>query len=473
MKIAFNFLSILMFLSSIGSWQQVHAQNKKKSPNFIFILSDDQGWNGTSVQMMNNEPLSKSDYYETPNLVKLANRGMRFSNGYAPAAECAPSRYSLQYGQTPARLQMVRVYMNTDHINHGNMLTIPKMLKQINPAYQAAHFGKWNINAKPEVLGYDESDGLTDNADGDFAGKDKWNEFKISDDPKNIFSVTKRSTDFITRQVKAGKPFYLQVSHYAIHADFVMRQQTLDKYKAKKPGTVHENAYLAAMTEDLDASVGMLMDKVKELGIEGETYIIYLADNGAVAKVPPYAPYINSYNYPLSRGKMDLTEGGIRVPFIVAGPGIKAGSESKVPVVGYDILPTLASLTGFTGKLSENLDGGSFKDILTHAGKGSVKRNEEALYFHIPQVNLRELNRAHSVARQGNYKLLKFADNGELWLFDLDKDIQEKNNLASQMPQKAKQLESLLDNYLVKVHAPKWKKGINWTKSFKEQDSVY
>ena len=116
---------------------------EKIAPNFIFILADDQGWNGTSVQMMHNESGSKSDYFETPYLEQLAENGMRFSDAYAGAPVCAPSRYSIQFGKTPARLSLIRVGMNTDHIDHDGFTSIPKALKKVNHKYRTAHFGKW------------------------------------------------------------------------------------------------------------------------------------------------------------------------------------------------------------------------------------------------------------------------------------------------------------------------------------------
>ena len=120
-------------------------QNKTNSPNFILILSDDQGWSGTSVQMSNDINSSKSNYFETPNLKRLSSNGMRFSRGYSAAPVCTPSRYSIQFGKTPARLNMIRVGMNTSHIDHKNPNTIPKILKKINSKYVTAHFGKWHI----------------------------------------------------------------------------------------------------------------------------------------------------------------------------------------------------------------------------------------------------------------------------------------------------------------------------------------
>ena len=128
-KKEFFLVGILM---SFFSCNFTHISQEKKihrsSPNFILVLADDQGWNGTSVKMMHNELGSKSDYFETPNLELLAERGMRFSDAYASAPVCAPSRYSIQFGKTPARLSLIRVGMNTDHIDHEGFTSIPKAL---------------------------------------------------------------------------------------------------------------------------------------------------------------------------------------------------------------------------------------------------------------------------------------------------------------------------------------------------------
>ena len=156
---------VLLFSILLLTVTILNAQNNENSPNFIFILADDQGWNGTSVNMIDGNNLSKSDFYETPNIERIAAKGMVFSNAYASAPVCAPSRYSIQFGQTPARIQMIRVGMNTEHIDHDSELTIPKQLKKINPNYNTAHFGKWGMDSNPKTLGYDTSDGATKNKD--------------------------------------------------------------------------------------------------------------------------------------------------------------------------------------------------------------------------------------------------------------------------------------------------------------------
>ena len=434
------------------------------TPNFIVILSDDQGWNGTSVQMMDDLPTSKSDYHETPHLEALANRGMRFSSAYASAPVCSPSRYSIQLGKTPARLKMIRVGMNTNHINHQTSNTIPKLLKKVNPNYKTAHFGKWGIGVHPSELGYDESDGLTGNKDGIFnhkANRKQWQN-NVDEDPKKIFSTTARAINFLERQAMSKQPFFLQVSHYAVHSDVMMRQKTLDTYQSKPRGRYQKHAGFAAMTEDLDSGVGLLLKRLKALGLEKNTYVIYTSDNGAVPIMPPKPKYNRGSNFPLSRGKWDAMEGGIRVPFVIAGPQITPGSESKTPITHSDLLPTIIDLAGQKLSLQDDIDGGSFKSILNQGANGNVSRFSEGLIFHVPYENGIALKRAHSAIIMDHFKLIKFHDNNELLLFDLNNDFEEQYNLIMSHPNELKQLKTALDSYLHKVKAPKWKPGITW-----------
>jgi arylsulfatase A len=465
MKNSTKLFSLILIGLLFFSCKPAKILSKKKAPNFILILTDDQGWNGTSVQMMDEEIRSKSDYHQTPNLETLAKQGMRFSSAYASAPVCSPSRYSIQFGQTPARLKMIRVGMNTNHIDHQTALTIPKLLKSIDANYTAAHFGKWGIDVDPSVLGYDYSDGITGNKEGGFSYKSskkiQWGN-TITEDPKKIFSTTQSAIDFIESQAKSKTPFFLQVSHYAVHSDIMAREETLEKYKNKAKGKYQKHEGFAAMTEDLDTGVGLLLDRVKELGLESNTYIIYTSDNGAVPIMPPKRFYKQGSNFPLSRGKWDAMEGGLRVPFIIAGPKIKAGLESKTPITLSDLLPTITDLAGYKMPLKEDLDGGSFKDILAKDGKGKVNRFSEGLIFHVPYENGIALKRAHSAIIIDEFKLIKFHDNSELMLFNLEEDLEEKNNLALSHPNKVNVLEKALDSYLSNVKAPKWKPGITW-----------
>ena len=466
-------ISFLFFACNSIDYTKENETNQT-SPNFILILSDDQGWNGTSVKMMDNEPGSKSHYFETPNLELLANRGMRFSDAYASAPVCAPSRYSIQFGKTPARLSLIRVGMNTDHIDHEGFTSIPKALKKINNKYRTAHFGKWGMGSDPSVLGYDVSDGPTKNKDGNFDNnKSQWkNVFKK--DPKNIFSLTDRAIKFIVSTQKEKKPFYLQISHYAVHSNIESKEKSFLRLKDKPKGEQQKDLGFAAMTYDLDDGLGILLKKVKELGIEDNTYILYMSDNGSVPNIPGAKKYEKSYNYPLSRGKWDAFEGGIRVPLIIAGPRIKNGSESSIPVSGSDLLPTLIELAGNKSISLSDIDGGSFASILLNKNNKQIKRKVDGIFFHVPYKNGIALKRPHSAVRKGDYKLIKFQDDKSILLFNLVKDKKEQLNLVSQKPDLAKDLEKILDNYLVEVSAPKWQDGITWKNTpIKEINSNY
>ena len=450
--------------------QFLHAKNNENNLNFIFILADDQGWNGTSVKMIEDNELSKSDYYETPNIEKIASKAIIFSNAYASAPVCAPSRYSIQFGQTPARLKMIRVGMNTEHIDHEAKISIPKQLKIINPSYKTAHFGKWGMDSTPESIGYDVSDGPTKNKDGVFnynSNKLQWSNNE-STDPKKIFSVTKRAIDFIEKNNEKNTPFFLQISHYAIHSDVSARKSTYNRFKNKKPGEIHYNLGLAAMTFDLDESVGLILDKLKELNIENNTYVIYTSDNGSVPIITPRKHYKQGYNFPLRRGKWDATEGGIRVPFIIMGPGIDKPRYSDTPISFSGLLPTIIDIAGNKKLKNSELDGGSFKDLINNESD-SVNRRSKGLFFHVPYENKIALERAHSAVIIDSLKLIKYHDNNELSLYDIKNDLSESIDLSNVLikgklvnTKITRRLEKILDDYLTRVQAPKWKPGITW-----------
>lgn len=408
-----------------------------ESPNFIFILSDDQSWKGSSVLMDERHPESKSDFYRTPNMEKLFSSGMRFTNGYAPAPYCCPTRRSLQIGQSPAR----HIYQKdqTGWVEYyKKQVNIPQTLKRINSGYKTAHFGKWDHRfdeITPAQVGYDVSDGASGNGTG--GGRDSGGP-AAKEDPKLIDHITNESINFMKNCKAEGRPFYLQLSHYAVHLDIYYRKETLDKVKTRKPGKLHKYPEFAAMTEDMDASIGRLLEEVKKLGIEKNTYIIFLSDNGGRTDLPKHkSPNLNT---PLRQGKGSMYEGGIRVPFAIAGPGIKAGSFSNVTVSGLDLLPTIADLAG-SSVHHERLDGGSLKNLLFN-GSGEVKRNNNFLVFH------QSIKRKPQTAIiQGKFKLVKTWQTNEVELFNLDTDLGESKNLAAELPQKTEELLAKIDTY--------------------------
>ncbi|MCX6326925.1 MAG: sulfatase [Bacteroidia bacterium] len=447
--------------------QVVGAQQVQK-PNFILILTDDQGWTSSSQLMDDNISNSKSDFYETSNIERFAARGMRFTSGYAPCALSCPTRRSIQFGQTPAR-QGDALFKENYHPDYKMVPAIPQILKSISPDYRAAHYGKWDLRADifPEDLGYDESDGNTGNSNGDMnSTKDtKWTDFFLNNDPKRIETITARALNFMSRQVKTGHPFFLQVSHYATHVDMQTTEETYNKYLQKKKGEIHSNPAWAGMLENLDSGIGRILDMIDQLGIADHTYLILMADNGGVEFIPPVKnkfdhPSVfstHTRNYPLRGGKWTLYEGGIRVPFIVIGPGIKAGSQCNVPVTGWDLLPTFADLAGNKTPLPDNLDGTSISPLLENGNEGKFKRKTDELVFHY-------FGKSHSAIRVGDYKLIKFWDSKKIELYNLKDDIGELSDLSKKETQKAEELESKLMAYLKEVHAeilyPTIKQGV-------------
>ncbi len=434
---------VSMFLISV-----IGQTAKKACPNFIVILTDDQSWVGTSFAANPEDPRSASDYYQTPQMDRLAKMGMRFTNGYAPAPYCCPTRRSITIGQSPARHEYQKDRFTWTK-KYREQLSIPKMLKKADPKYQTAHFGKWDARydeVTPQAMGYDFSDGLTGNNTGGGKKNIKWP--VALDDPKLIFSLTDRACAFMEEQVEKGNPFYLQVSHYAVHLGITYTQKSFDKYVRLDRGEKHFIPEFAAMTEDLDVGIGLLLDKVQELELLKNTYIIFMSDNGGRRSQPIGGEQTVPRNFPLRNGKGSMYEGGIRVPFIVAGPNVEKNSYSHIPVVGTDILPTLADLADYKAPLPSALDGGSFKSIIHNHGEGEVSRNHPFLIFH------HSVNRnPQSAIREGNYKLVKTWDENKLELFDLSKDLGEENNLVEQMPEKATSLEEKLDGFLLTVNA--------------------
>ncbi|MCR9291734.1 MAG: sulfatase [bacterium] len=432
-----------MFLIIVGL-AQVGIAGK---PNFIVIVTDDQSWVGSSVAMKPDDPRSRSDYYVTPNMERLARMGMRFTQGYSPAASCCPTRRALQTGQCPARHEY-----NADRQgwtdSYRQQLNIPRMLKAADDQYVTAHFGKWDHRydeITPSKQGYDFSDGYTGNETGGSKGSGGP---ASTPDPKRIDSITDQALHFIARNHYQKKPFYLQVSHYAVHLDIFYNESSLQEARQRAPGRKHTMPEFAAMTRDMDAGIGRILDKLEEIEILESTWLILLSDNGGRTSIPKAPRAQEDLNAPLRDGKHSFYEGGIRVPFFVLGPGVKPGGVSDVPVSGVDILPTLAELAGYANPLPENIDGGSLLEVLQNEGVGSVRRRWPFLVFH-QGVDRKVL----SAIRFGQYKLVKTWENERLELFDLSRDLGETNDLSQDMKSKADELHNLLQGYLSKVNA--------------------
>ena len=394
-----------------------------KAPNILFILADDQSWSGTSVRMMPGEPGSASREFNTPNLEKLAAQGMTCSQAYAAHCKCECSRAAIQMGRTTSTLNATD--KNARNWSAPVTDSLVNTLKKADRTYRAAHFGKWQWFHTPESMGYDSSDGITMNEDGDTTDPE---------DPKQSFSITRRAGAFMESQVKEGHPFFLQLSYYAVHQTPQALAATLKKYEgmanADKGGR-GDRAVMAAMTEDLDTCVGAVLKKLDDLGIAENTLVIYTSDNGGRTSL-------------LNGGKGDLGEGGIREPMIIRGPGVKAGVNCTIPVISYDLMATVLDFAAPGFALPKGVEGGSWKALLLSGGNAPVKRPIDRFVWH----QVVEVEHPQSAIRKGDYKLLYFWDTKEGLLFDVVKDLGETRDLAKQNSEIAAKLQAELKAHI-------------------------
>ena len=430
-------------------------------PNIILFLVDDQAWSGTSIPKYHPYRAdSASDYFEMPHLQQLARQGMRFTDAYAPAPLCAPARISIQLGVSPVRLRAttfcgIRRNGKAEQKRPDGRPAISEILKQEHPEYVTAHFGKWHIYGHtPHELGFDVSDGNTENRQG-HSLRDPEN------DPKRIFELTRRAVDFIEEKAGAETPFFLQLSHYALHIPVECRAGQRERFAAKRPGWKDHFPDYAAMTADLDESLGRILRAVNQLGIAGNTYVFYLSDNGGNA-----CDHVSLTTLckPLCKGKQFLHEGGIRIPFVASGPAIPPNSVCTEPVIAYDLLPTLADLAGCT-QLPGDLDGISLRPALEtprpplHRAVEPepcppvLQRKNDAFVWHVPYRMPGFSYYRESAIRKGKYKLLHNWDGDFVELYDLDVDFEERVNLAHQKPELADELDDELKQYLERVDA--------------------
>jgi arylsulfatase A-like enzyme len=410
-------------------------------PNFVFIQGEGQGWASTSIQLDPSEPDSKSRSFSTPNLQRLAREGVRFSKYYAPSPRCTPSRATYFTGLSPAQLGMTFTSAGGDvgrsvieprvlqELPRG-VTTIAGMLKGVG--YATAHFGKWHVGrTDPRAHGFDESDGANSNGGP---------ENSRNPNPKQAYGITASGIDFIERQTKSGKPFYLQLSHYGGKGQDDAKPETFERVLKSGLGRDERSIGPAAVALDMDITIGMVLDKLDEFNIADKTYVIYTADHGTPGR-----------NGPLRGGKGGLWDGGIRIPLLIRGPIAKPGAHSSVLTTGADLVPTVADLAGIT-ELPSELEGGSLRSVLADPDAGKVNRGRDELVFHFPHYDKDSLGPVSAIIAD-NYKLIRVYEDGSRLLFDLQRDIGEQNNLASSMPEKAQELDERMTEYLRGVDA--------------------
>jgi len=425
----------------------IAAAATAQPPNFVLILGEGHGWSSTSVQMDDTVAASKSAFVRTPNLEKLAAGGMRFANFYAPSPRCTPSRVAIFTGKSPAQLHMT--FINEGKRDNGenpngrvitpsasmelptSETTLAELLKRAG--YATAHFGKWHMGrANPSQHGFEENDGANGNGGPDNVDNPH---------PKQLYAMTDRGLDFMARQAKDGRPFYLELSHYASRQGGDASPQALATVKSWGGNLNERELAEAAADLDLDIAFGHVLKKLDELGIANDTFVIFATDHGSPGRNPP-----------LAGGKGTVSEGGLRVPLIIRGPGVQAGACSHVRVLGEDLFPTITELARVSEPLPKGVEGGSFASLLAHAGNGVVKRPREEFVVHFPHYDKDPLGPASAIYA-GDFKLIRVYETGVLKLFNTVRDLGERGDLAHEMPDKVKELDTRLTDYLLAVNA--------------------
>ena len=431
-------------------------------PNIVFILADDLGYTDMSCY--------GSKYYETPNIDRLAAKGIRFTSGYTCGPNCAPTRAALMSGQYGPRTGIYTVggierfdwrsrpLRPVDNVTQLplNKTTIAQTLK--NAGYATAMFGKWHLGENgayhPSQRGFDEA----------IVSMGEHFNFVTHppvEYPKGIYLadfLTDKAEDFIRRH-KEG-PFFLYLPHFAVHSPHEAKTNLIAKFKPKPPVGGHNNPTYAAMIASVDESVGRVVQLLEELKIAKQTLVIYSSDNGGVGGYVregiKQAGDITD-NAPLRGGKGMLYEGGIRVPYIFRWPGrIPEGTTCDEPINSVDLYPTLLEVAGVPAPPGYRLDGVSYLKLLTSGGQEALGR--EAVYWHFPGylgagVGHWRTTPAGAI-RAGDWKLQEFFEDGRIELYNLRNDLSQTNNLAARMPDKANALHNQLVAWRESIKAP-------------------
>lgn len=435
-----------------------------KPMNVVFFLVDDLGWMDIGV--------NGSEYYRTPNIDQLAADGMRFTNGYAACNVCSPTRAAIMTGKYPARLLLTqwlpsgRWNAQKNKFQEGRYIsnlpleefTIAEALRE--GGYKTAFMGKWHLGPLPYY--YPEHQGFDVNVAGrDYGGPGSyWYPFEgswlIPTTPGlKIFKespIDGKEGDYLTDRIMeegdkfirthAGDPFFLMMSLYAVHAPLQGKPEKVARYEKIPKDQRQGDPRYAAMVETVDDGVGRLMQALRDEGIEDNTLVIFTSDNGGFAKA--------TSNAPLRANKGSNYEGGLRVPVIVKWPGVtEPGSVSHELVTSSDYYPTILAATNQPKRPQQHLDGVDLTPVLR--GQGTLDR--DSIFWHYPHYNQHPENFPAGVIRKGDWKLIEKYDSGDLELYNLNSDIGETTNLASQESAKAQELFAELEQWRESVGA--------------------
>ena len=475
--ILLNLLVGSVILSGCNKTQ--NTGQEEPGPNIIFIVTDDLGWSDLGCY--------GADLHETPNIDRLAQKSLIFTNSYAAGSVCSPTRASLMTGKYPARLNYTiwseEAASNADAIAKGEVtskylspVTIDNLpLEEVliaeelgGKGYLTAHIGKWHIGDLmhfPETQGFDVSVSASQRGApptffypyrgivyGEFRfvgelGTDA--NGKYFTDRKGEY-LTDRLTDEAMKIIEdaGSRPFFLNLCYYNVHVPLEAKPDDIAYFENKlSPGYHHQNETYAAMVKNVDDNVGRLLKKLDDLGISGNTILIFTSDNGGF--IDEYNGKVVTDNFPLRSGKGSLYEGGIRIPTIIYYPKHPGnGRKTDVPISTIDYFPTVLEITGISNNV-EHMDGKSFLPLLE--GKEDTGLQNRALFWHFPHNY--STTTPVSAIRDGDWKLLEYLEDGHIELYNLADDMGEEHNLAGTEPQKANDLLGKLREWRTDVGA--------------------
>jgi len=421
--------------------------------NVVLILVDDMGWRDLTCY--------GSKFYQTPNIDRLAREGARFTDAYAGAPVCSPTRASLLTGQHPARLHLTdwipgRAPWPTARLLPAQMeqqlalerKTLAEALHE--SGHISASIGKWHLGGPQH---YPESQGFALNVAGTHRGSPSsyFGPFDLpglkggTPDDYLTEKLTEEAEKFI--EANRDRPFFLYLTEFAVHQPIQAREPVIEKYRARlRPDDPQQNAAYAAMVESVDVAVGRVVRKVEELKIADRTVVILTSDNGGLIYEGRSKRAVTS-NLPLRAGKGHLYEGGIRVPLIIKWPGVTNGASCTAPVCSMDVFPSVLEMIGRPAD-GGGLDGQSLVRVL----KGDRRLEREALYWHYPHYS-NQGGVPSGAVRQGDFKLIEFYEDGRLELFNLREDLGETRNLTAANPGKTRELRQSLERWRQSVNA--------------------
>ncbi len=431
----------------------LRAATPDRKPNIVIFLIDDMGWGDLGCY--------GDTFHRTPNINRLAKESMRFTNGYAGAPVCSPSRAAILTGQAPARLHLTQWIPGTFY-PHKKLLeaptpkhldlsvpTIARLLKK--SGYQTAAIGKWHLGGEgylPEDFGFDV------NVAGDNHGHPPsyFGPFHFHNltgyTPENYLTdvLTTKMDDYLSDAAKKG-PFFLYMAEYSVHGPLQAKKPMIEQYRHRNGGKDEPDPTYAAMIESTDIALGSLRKSLERAGVADNTIIILTSDNGGVGFQGRRLHRIAD-NGPYRAGKGFLYEGGIREPFMVYWPGVtRAGAVSDVPVSALDLMPTILQMAG-AGAPPNPHDGLDLTSFL----RGGPPPDRDTLYWHYPHYS-DQGGTPSSAIRQKNWKLIEFFEDNHLELYNLAQDPGEQYNFASTYQDKAYVLHEKLLAWRDSVHA--------------------